>query len=214
MRQAIIVKNPKWEPFTTVSNAWKAITVKDGETAVLVVRGRAKEKNVKTSKSLKSGKTAEWLKSQTPDIVEKMKKTASKLIIAALMLFAFGVSAQEVITAKAGGATIAAFSTNTATGNGVIGWNIGQVAVFQLTCVGTNAAVTNNVILKMDTSDNGTDWLANQYTISNTPAGLTKGTSITKVTNTVGGKWLKVNRIENLNETYVTMGLTVSLKAD
>lgn len=40
MRQALIVKNPKWERFTAVSEEFKALS---GD-AILVVRGRNKEK--------------------------------------------------------------------------------------------------------------------------------------------------------------------------
>jgi hypothetical protein len=44
MRRALIVTNPKWEPFTAASDKFKDL---DGD-AVLVVRGRAKEKGGKT----------------------------------------------------------------------------------------------------------------------------------------------------------------------
>jgi hypothetical protein len=44
MRQALIVKNPKWEPFHTVSDEFKSLS----GNVVLVVRGRCKEK--KTAK--------------------------------------------------------------------------------------------------------------------------------------------------------------------
>jgi len=40
MRQALIVTNPKWERFSTVSEEFKALS---GD-AILVVRGRNKEK--------------------------------------------------------------------------------------------------------------------------------------------------------------------------
>jgi hypothetical protein len=40
MRQALIVKNPKWELFSTVSDEFKSLS----GNAVLVVRGRSKEK--------------------------------------------------------------------------------------------------------------------------------------------------------------------------
>ena len=42
MRQAIIIKNPKWEPFTVASDAFKKLG--DSDNAVLLVRGRCKEK--------------------------------------------------------------------------------------------------------------------------------------------------------------------------
>jgi len=43
MRQAIVIKNPKWELFTAASDAFKSTDAP----AVLVVRGRCKEKKVK-----------------------------------------------------------------------------------------------------------------------------------------------------------------------
>jgi len=51
MRQALIVTNPKWEPFTAVSDKFKGST---GD-AVLVVRGRCKEK--RTKPEIKSAKS-------------------------------------------------------------------------------------------------------------------------------------------------------------
>lgn len=185
MRQAIVIQNPKWEPFNTASDAFKAAKAP----AVLVVRGRSKEKKVSK--------------------IASVKKVASTL---AVLLFCFAANAQENITAKAGGATLTGSSTNTSAANGFIGWNIDQVGVFQLTCVGTNAATTNAVVVKMDVSDNGTDWVANQHSITATPGGTTAGTSITRITNSVGGKYLRVNRTENPNAAAVTMGLTVSLR--
>jgi len=53
MRQALIVTNPKWERFTDASEKFKALS----SDAVLVVRGRNKEKQAK------------------PGIVEKIVKT-------------------------------------------------------------------------------------------------------------------------------------------
>lgn len=46
MRQALIVTNPKWERFTAVSEKFKALS----GSAVLVVRGRSKEKRTAEEK--------------------------------------------------------------------------------------------------------------------------------------------------------------------
>lgn len=46
MRQAIIVENPKWEPFTKVSDAFKSVK----GAAVLVVRGNNKEIKIEAAK--------------------------------------------------------------------------------------------------------------------------------------------------------------------
>lgn len=46
MRQAIIVENPKWEPFTKVSDAFKSVK----GAAVLVVRGNNKEIRIEAPK--------------------------------------------------------------------------------------------------------------------------------------------------------------------
>lgn len=43
MRQAIVIKNPKWEPYTVASDAFKA----SDAPSVLIVRGRCKEKKLK-----------------------------------------------------------------------------------------------------------------------------------------------------------------------
>jgi len=72
MRQALIVKNPKWERFTAVSDEFKALS---GD-AVLVVRGRSKEK-----KSAKVGAAKIYKKSAeslAKEIAEANKATEPK----------------------------------------------------------------------------------------------------------------------------------------
>lgn len=61
MRQALIVKNPKWERFTPVSDEFKSLS---GE-AVLVVRGRCKEKRLANGKPKIFKKSAESLAAET-----------------------------------------------------------------------------------------------------------------------------------------------------
>lgn len=64
MRQALIVKNPKWESFTTASEEFKALS----GNAVLVVRGRSKEKkNAEAGASKIYKKTAESLAKELAD---------------------------------------------------------------------------------------------------------------------------------------------------
>jgi hypothetical protein len=76
MRQALIVKNPKWERFTTVSEEFKALS---GD-AVLVVRGRGKEKkSAKANESKIYKKSAESLAKEIADAAKPAKpETKSK----------------------------------------------------------------------------------------------------------------------------------------
>ena len=191
MRQALVIKNPKWEPFTSASDAFKGLDIKTGESAVLVVRGRCKERNSKLSK-----------------VIAAARKAAA----VALMFVGFSAFAQENLTAKASGPTITGATTNTSAANGVVGWNIDQVAVFQASSYGTNAATTNAITFKLDVSDNGTDWVLNAHSFTNAPAGTSTGTAIHRITNSIGGKYFRVGRVENLNAATATFNLTVSLK--
>lgn len=195
MRQAIIVQNPKWEPFTKASDAFKSITPKIGETTLLVVRGRCKEKSKKSSVSLKSGKNAEWVKSQSKDVVEKLAKVAALFVL----FFAFSATAQQNILPLLPITTVPASSTNTTAGSGVVGWVPNQVAVFQLTATGTNALAAGTIEVSADTSDNGTDWVASAYTIPVVATGTNAATTITLLTNTVGGKYIRFAQITNTN---------------
>jgi ribosomal protein S4E len=70
MRQALIVKNPKWERFTAVSDEFKALS---GD-AVLVVRGRNKEKSGKANQSKVFKKSAESLAKEIADAAKKDSK--------------------------------------------------------------------------------------------------------------------------------------------
>ena len=72
MRQALIVKNPKWERFTAVSEEFKALS---GD-AILVVRGRSKEK-----RSSKAGQPKIFKKSAeslAKEIADAKKATTKK----------------------------------------------------------------------------------------------------------------------------------------
>jgi hypothetical protein len=192
MRQAIIIKNPKWELFTAASDAFKATVVKEGESAVLVVRGRCKEKKTKP-----------------------LVKLAKAAVAAMVLAFAFSASAQQNIVPLLPITTVPALSTNTAAGSGVLGWNINQLAIFQLTVTGTNAAAASPIVFSVDTSDNGTDWVASQYSILVTPDSTAAATSITKLTNTIGAKYIRFARIVSTNAaggTVTVNRFTVSMQ--
>lgn len=195
MLQAIVIKNPKWEPFNKASDAFKATAVKEGETAILVVRGRCKEKNIKTMKTLKSGKTAEWLKNQTKSVVDKLAKAAALFVL----LFAFGASAQQNLVPLLPATYYAALSTNSTGGGGNVGWNIDQTAVFQLTVTGTNAAAAGPISVSIDTSNDRTYWVSSAYTILGPTVGATTATALVRATNTAGGKWFRIGTIANTN---------------
>lgn len=204
MRQAIIIKNPKWEPFTKASDAFKSTTVKDGESCLLVVRGRCKEKNMKTSKPLASGKTAEWLKTQAKEVVAKLAKATALFVC----LFAFSAAAQQSIVPLFPATYIAGLTTNATSGSGQIGWNIDQTAVFQFSITGTNAGAVTPIQVRFDTSNDGTYWVATAYTLNATTAGAATSTSLVRATNTVGGKWIRIGGVANTNA--ATGGITIT----
>lgn len=69
MRQAIVITNPKWEPFTKASDAFAKATAP----AILVVRGRSKEKRVAGDK-----KFAFKAKPDSPEaLAADMRKTGA-----------------------------------------------------------------------------------------------------------------------------------------
>ena len=187
MRQAIVIKNPKWEPFVAASDAFKK--VKDNETAVLVVRGRCKEHKVAK--------------------VSLIKKAAALVI--GLCLLGFTASAQQNLLSALPTATIASATTNWGRG-GLIGVNMDQSAVFQLTSSATNASAIGVISVRIDNSDNGTDWLTNQIIIA-----ATNGqTAIVRATNNIGGKWWRIGGVSNTgsgttNDSTITR-FSVSLK--
>lgn len=52
--------------------------------------------------------------------------------------------------------------------------------------------------VRLDNSDNGTDWVTNQYEVTCSFSGTNQAsTGITLVTNTVGGKWLRIGGLAN-----------------
>lgn len=229
MKQAFVVKKPKWVPFTEASEEFKKAS--DNDNAVLVVRGRSKEKGKANKLKEGHGKqkpdstdalAADLRKSGTkPEEIEKAVKAfkvptavkAAAAMILAMFCFAFGANAQQSILNNLTSSTVAGVSTNYGVWNGSpIGWNINQVAAFQLSVLGTNAT-TGVLKINLDFSDNGTDWVTNQFTLTTTAQGTTAGTSITLLTNTVGGKYCRVGSTVNTNAAALTIPrLTVSLK--
>jgi hypothetical protein len=167
MRQAFIVKNPKWEPFSKVSDAFKKLSAT--EPAVLIVRGRCKEK--------------------------KNKVLAKAAVAVALLLgLCLPAFAQQNLIGYLPATSVTSFSTNWTAGTGLIGINRDQIAVFQLTATATNTLASGNTIVRLDTSDNGTDWLTNQVTVAVT----NNATAIARMTNSIGGKWYRIGGVSNL----------------
>lgn len=145
--------------------------------------------------------------------------------IIALALLAVTAQAQQDITSLMTSTTVAGSATNLQNGNGVIGWNIDQVAVLQASISQTNVAhatTLSNCVVRFDTSNNGTDWQTNAYSFSLAPAGVTNAavaqstlasTTIVRITNTIGGKWLRFGNTENVNTNRVTFSrFTLSFK--
>ena len=75
MRQALVVTNPKWERFTDASEKFKALS---GD-AVLVVRGRSKEKtNAKAGAAKIYKKSAESLAKEIADAAKPAAQPETK----------------------------------------------------------------------------------------------------------------------------------------
>ncbi len=87
---------------------------------------------------------------------------------------------------------------------------IGAGAVIGANVVSTNnvhISTKSNVFIRFDTSANGTDWSSNAYALTLTTATFqTNGNAnISRITNTIGAKWLRVAGIENAstNRIYI-----------
>lgn len=205
MRQAFIVTNPKWELFTKASDAFKSAA----SGAVLVVRGRCKENRAKGGESKVFKKSAESLAKEIADAAKKAAEAAKKAAaILAIVFLSVSAFAQADITVNLPVTTLDGSSTNAGPGNGLIGWNYGDIAVLQCAVITTNVAhisTRSNVVVRFDTSLNGTDWLTDQYELSIPVASTTNANStISLLTNTVGGKWLRIGACENVNTNRVT----------
>ena len=171
MRQAIIIKDAKWEPFHIVSEKFK----KASEGSILVIRENVKE-----------------IKAAKP--IAKIAKAAAVILFLALSITA---NAQQSLIANLPSTTANSFSTNWTAGSGLIGWNQDAVATAQLTVLGTNALSSGNVVVAFDTSDNATDWLTNRYEVTAPIWGTNNGTALVRITNSIGGKWLRVGALKN-----------------
>ena len=125
-----------------------------------------------------------------------MKKILLTLALAALALPAF---AQTDLRSRIASTTILAATTNTTAMTPSIGWNRDQVLVFQVTITGTNAIAGTNLVFKFDTSNDNTYWVASQHSISVSYPGNATATTLARMTNSTGGKWLRLKQIENIN---------------
>ncbi len=221
-RQAIIVTNPKWERFTVASDAFKKLTFKEKESAVLVERGRSKERS-----HLKGIKTLVKNKPDSPEALaadlrkegasqEKIDKAVAAfkpLKSAAVALLLFGLMclpsfAQNFITDRLPATELAGATTNAGPGSGIIGWNRDQIAVIGANLYSTNnvhASTKSNVFVRFDTSANGVDWTNNAYFLTLVTATFqTNGNAhILRFTNSLGAKWVRIGQIENANTNRV-----------
>lgn len=134
-----------------------------------------------------------------------MKKITSALLL--LIALALPAMAQRNITSLIPVALIEPATTNL-TPSEAIGWNVDQVLVFQLAITTTNVAhatTRSNVVIRFDTSVNQTDWVTNQYSLNAAPGGTASvaNSTITRLTNSVGAKWIRVGATENVNTNRV-----------
>jgi hypothetical protein len=150
----------------------------------------------------KEGKKPE----QIAKLFKKFKPAAAGLL-ALLWLTGFSAFAQADISAYLPTTELTALSTNTP-GSGVLGWNIDDVAVFQLTTTTTNArsAVTHsNIVIYLDTVLQGTTFKTNAYTLTfESPTNAATLTSFQRITNTIGGN-LRIGNTCNANTNHVAI---------
>lgn len=222
MRQALIVENPKWERFTAASDKFKALS----GSAALVERGRVKEKKTPGTGPSKTRKaepdTPEALAAdlrkagKAPEEIEKaLKKFKAPKVTAAvlpllLLFFLLGFSpafAQQNVLSQLPVTSMTALSTNN-TGAGTIGWNLGDVLIFQGVLQSTNnahASTKSNIFLYLDANLTGNVWATNQYTLSfPTHTYQTNAVaSFATITNTIGATWLRIGQQCNPNTNVV-----------
>jgi hypothetical protein len=129
-----------------------------------------------------------------------------KFLSLILCAFAISASAQTDITSHLSATALAATSTNT-TGAGILGWNLQDIAQFSLSTISTNnvhATTKSNIVIRFDSSLNGTDWVPSAYSLIFPTATFATNAqpTILTLTNT-GGKYLRVGVIENPNTNRV-----------
>jgi hypothetical protein len=131
-----------------------------------------------------------------------------KILSLILCVFAVGASAQTDITSHLSATSLDAASTNT-TGSGVLGWNYGKIAQFSASVQSTNnvhITTKSNIVIRLDSSLNGTDWVASAYTLTFPTATYATNANATLLTLTnTGGKYLRVGTVENPNTNRVTI---------
>jgi hypothetical protein len=127
-----------------------------------------------------------------------MKKLCKSLTaLAFLLCVVITASAQTDLKGRLDSLLVPALGSNTASMSAPIGWGVDQVLVFQLTVTATNAANTNATAFAIETSNDGDNWLKDQYMIAVTNAGSGTATSISRLTNTVGGQWIRTGYCTN-----------------
>lgn len=227
MRQALVIENPEWKPFAEVSAKFKALA----GAAVIVVRGRVKENKTsantqkpairkaepETTEALaadlkKQGADAEEIKKAVAKFERKLSKAAAT--VALFLLCCCSAFAQQNILGHLPTTTMAVQSTNN-TGSGTIGWNLGDVLVFQAVLQSTNnihVSTKSNIFLYLDANMAGNTWATNQYTVSfPTHTYQTNAVaSFATITNTIGATFLRIGQQCNPNTNIVTfVGLDV-----
>ena len=185
MRQAIVLTEAKWQLFTVAAAAFK----KAAAPCVLVVRGRCKEKKAPAAKAA-------------------VKSAKPKVAAAVAVSFLFGLNALAGdITSYLPATTFAGATTNT-TGGAKIGWNLNDILIMQVAINSTNnahATTKSNVVVRFNSSLNGTDWQLASHELSIATATYQTNTAntLTALTNTTGAKWLAIGDIENSNTNRV-----------
>lgn len=152
----------------------------------------------------------------------KAKKAAAAIVV--FLFLAFQSFAQQNIIPNLPAIELGGATTNAGPGGGLIGWNIDQVAVIQGALYQTNTAhatTISNAVIRFDTSNDGRNWQISAYNYSLAPTGVTNAgtgfsttaTTITRLTNTIGGKWLRAGIMENVNTNRIYWAnLSISLK--
>lgn len=211
MQEALVIKQPKWLPFEHAKAEFKSLSVKEGETAVLVYRENVREKDKQNAVPLKSGKTADWLKTQAKEVVEKLTKSAKAAAAFAIFMLAMTVSAQQEISTTLYTTSITRTNTND---GAAMQWRPGDIYTIQ-GVVSYNAADTNSVIFTLDESLGAGYWTTGTQTFELSAANGTNTTvSLLQLTNTLGTLWWKISQIEVASTNTASIRSLLIYKAD
>lgn len=137
-----------------------------------------------------------------------MKNKTKFALMLALLVTCITAPAQQSLLTYLPAPTMTVQSTNNV-GAGQIGWNYGDVLVFQAVLQSTNnvhATTKSNVFLYLDANIGGQVWATNQYTLSfATHTYQTNAlASLVTITNTIGANWLRIGQQCNPNTNLVT----------